>query len=202
MIKSALEIAMEKTKSLQVDKKALLEQEAKTEGKKLAGSFLNDPEAVNLAEALKKIPEEKLDYVRTGIFEILLANLQLPVTTAPAQAQARLKLISEGLAAIAGKTATAQLKTVVPQIETFLKQYTEDLQQADEAIKKQYAPRLKMKEQEMSARLGQPVKINPMSDPEFNKFYTQNINRIKSQYQEYLDRIKQDLARICNIKTQ
>lgn len=202
MIKSALEIAMEKTKSLQVDKKALLEQEAKIEGKKLAGSFLNNPGEVNLTEALKKIPEDKLDYVRAGIFEILLANLQLPVTTAPAQAQSRLKLISEGLSAIAGKTATAQLKTVVPQIETFLRQYTEDLQQADEAIKKQYAPRLKMKEQEMSARLGQPVKINPMSDPEFNKFYTQNINRIKSQYQEYLDRIKQDLARICNIRTQ
>jgi len=201
MIKSALEIAMEKTKDLKVDKKAIEEQEARTEGKKLAGTFLNNPEGINLVEALKKYPQDKLEHVRAGIFEILLANLQLPTgTTAPAQS--RIKLIEEGLSAIAGKTASAQIKTVAPQIETFLKQYTEDLQQADEAIKKQYAPRLKMKEQEMSARLGQPVKINPMSDPEFNKFYTQNINRIKSQYQEYLDRIKQDLARICNITLQ
>ncbi|HON87970.1 MAG TPA: hypothetical protein P5519_00605 [Spirochaetia bacterium] len=198
MIKSALEIALEKTKDLQVDKKALLEQEAKTEGRKLAGSFLNNPEEINLTEALKKFPADQLDYVRTGIFEILLANLQLPVTTPLTQTQSRLKLIAEGLSVIAGKTAAAQLKAVVPQIETFLKQYTEDLERADEAIKKQFAQHLKMKEQEMSARVGQPVKIN--STNEFNKFYAQNINRIKSQYQEYLDRIKQDLARICNIK--
>lgn len=201
MIKSALEIAMEKTKDLKVDKKAIEEQEARTQGKKIAGGFLNNPGEVNLAEALKKYPQDKLEYVRAGIFEILLANLQLPTGTTP-PAPSRIKLIEEGLSAIAGKTASAQIKTVTPQIETFLKQYTEDLQQADEAIKKQYAPRLKMKEQEMSARLGQPVKINPMSDPEFSKFYTQNINRIKSQYQEHLDRIKQDLARICNIAIQ
>ena len=71
MIKSALEIALEKTKDLQVDKKALLEQEAKTEGRKLAGSFLNNPEEINLTEALKKFPADQLDYVRTGIFEYL-----------------------------------------------------------------------------------------------------------------------------------
>lgn len=207
MIKSALEIAMEKTKSLQVDKEAMAMQEARMEGKKLAGSFLNDPGEKDLAELIKAYPKEKQEHIKTGIFEVLLANLQLPVlvtssasgTSAPANS-ARIQAITQGLSAIAGKTAAAQLQTVAPQISTFLKQYAEDMQQADEAIKKQYAPRLKMKEQEMSQRLGQPVKINPMSDPEFSQFYTQNITKIKAQYQDYLARIKQDLARICNIK--
>ncbi len=141
MIKSALEIAMEKTKSLQVDKEAIAVQEARMEGKKLAGSFLNDPGEKDLAELIKAYPKEKQEHIKTGIFEVLLANLQLPVSISASASgagssvnNARIQAITEGLSAIAGKTAAAQLQTVAPQINTFLKQYTEDMQQADEAI--------------------------------------------------------------------
>jgi hypothetical protein len=70
----------------------------------------------------------------------------------------------------------------------------------DEAIRKQYAPRLKMKEQEMSARMGRPIRIDPMTDPDFAAFYKQNVGQMKTQYQDALDKAKADLAALCGVK--
>jgi hypothetical protein len=50
-IKSALEIAMERTKDLKVDSKALAANEARLEGKKLAGEYLADPAEVDFPNA-------------------------------------------------------------------------------------------------------------------------------------------------------
>lgn len=199
-IKSAIEIAMERTKDLKVDTKALAANEARLEGKKLAGEYLANPEEVDFPKRLAAIAKEKRDSAREGAFEVFASRLQLPLTVGT-DPDATLEPVAQGLKALNtapfGEKRIADLFT---QLTGFLKQYLEDAKKVDEAIRKQYAPRLKMKEQEMSARMGRPIRIDPMTDPDFAAFYKQNVGQMKTQYQDALDKAKADLAALCGIK--
>jgi len=199
-IKSALEIAMERTKDLKVDAKALAANEARLEGKKLAGEYLADPEEVDFPKRLAAIPKEKRDHAREGAFEVFAARLQLPLTVG-ADPDATLEPVALGLKALnAAPFGEKKIQDLFNQLTGFLKQYLDDAKKVDDAIRKQYAPRLKMKEQEMSARMGRPIRIDPMTDPDFAAFYKQNVGQMKTQYQDALDKAKADLAALCGIK--
>ena len=52
----------------------------------------------------------------------------------------------------------------------------------------------------MAARMGQDVRIDPMSDPEFAAFYKQNVSAARAQYQAALDKAKEDLAALLGIE--
>lgn len=199
-IKSALEIAMERTKDLKVDAKAMAANEARLEGKKLAGEYLAEPEEVDFPKRLAAIPKEKRDHAREGAFEVFAARLQLPLTVG-ADPNTTLEPVALGLKALnTAPFGEKKIQDLFNQLTGFLKQYLEDAKKVDEAIRKQYAPRLKMKEQEMSARMGRPIRIDPMTDPDFAAFYKQNVGQMKTQYQDALDKAKTDLAALCGIK--
>ena len=53
-----------------------------------------------------------------------------------------------------------------------------------EAIDRQYAPRLKKKEEDMSRQMGRPVKINPATDPEFQSMVRQYVAQLDAKYGE------------------
>ncbi|PKL25985.1 MAG: hypothetical protein CVV47_02325 [Spirochaetae bacterium HGW-Spirochaetae-3] len=200
LIKSALEIALERTKDLKVDPKALAANEARLEGKRLAGEFLANPAEVDFAARFAATPKDKREGVREGAFEVFAARIQLPnsaivdpdVETAPlAIGFKTLNVVPFGEKKIQG---------AIDQLGVFLKQYLDDAKRVDEAIRKQFAPRLKQKEQEASARMGRPVRLDPMSDPDFAAFYKQNVGQMRDQYQDALDKAKADLASLCGIK--
>jgi hypothetical protein len=199
-IKSALEIALERTKDLKVDTKTLAANEARQEGKKMAAEFLANPADTDLAKRLAAITKEQREHVKEGVFEVLSARLQLP-TSIGIDPDADLGPIATGLKALSNiPFGEKRIQDLFNQLVGFLKQYLEDAKKVDEAIRKQYAPRLKMKEQEMSARMGRPVRIDPMNDPDFAAFYKQNVGQMKIQYQDALDKAKSDLAALCGIK--
>jgi hypothetical protein len=199
-IKSALEIAMERTKDLKVDSKALAANEARLEGKKLAGEYLADPAEVDFPKRLAAIPKDKRDHAREGAFEVFAARLQLPLTVG-ADPDATLEPVALGLKALnTAPFGEKKIQDLFNQLTGFLKQYLDDAKKVDEAIRKQYAPRLKMKEQEMSARMGRPIRIDPMTDPDFAAFYKQNVGQMKTQYQDALDKAKADLAALCGVR--
>jgi len=198
-IKSALEIALERTKDLKADTKAIAANEARQEGKKLAGEFLASPTEVDFAGRFSKIPKEKKDSIREGAFEVFASRIQLPIS-ASTDPGADLSPLIEGFKALAIPFGEKKMQGIFDQLGGFLKQYLDDAKQVEEAIRKQYAPRLKQKEQEMSARMGRPVRIDPMSDPEFAAFYKQNVGQMRAQYQDALDKAKVDLAALCGIK--
>jgi len=203
MIKSALELALERTKDIKVDEAAIEAAELKTEGKKAAGRILEEPSSAGLGDALAKYPKEKRQRVRAGMFEILAAQLQLPSTEASLD---KLEILAAGFSAIAGSAgsgllggvgaaaADKRVQALFQQLGGFFKQYLEDMKNVEQAIRKQWAPRIREKERQMAARMGQDVRIDPMSDPEFAAFYKQNVSAARAQYQEALDKAKEDLA--------
>jgi hypothetical protein len=199
-IKSALEIALERTKDLKADPKALAATAARQEGKRLAGEYLSDPAEIDFAAKFSSISKESREYARIGAFEVFASRIQLPMSVAANQ-DADLGILAAGIKALnAAPFGEKKMQAIFDQLGGFLKQYLDDAKKVEEAIRKQYAPRLKQKEQEMAARMGRPVRIDPMSDPEFAAFYKQNVGQMRTQYQDALDKAKADLAALCGIK--
>jgi hypothetical protein len=209
MIKSALEIALERSKDIKVDEAALEANALKVEGKKAAGRYLEDPASSSLADALGKFAKEKRAAVREGMFEVLAAQIQLP---SGESYQEKLEALSAGFSSLAAGSGTGLLggvgsavadkkvQALFQQLAGFFKQYIDDMKNVEQAIRKQWGPKIREKERQMASRMGQDVRIDPMSDPEFAAFYKQNVSSARAQYQAALDKAKEDLADMLGIE--
>jgi hypothetical protein len=178
-IKSALELALERTESVKSDKGMF---EAKQRGKKLANAFLDGAMSPQnpkdgLEGELKKAPKEEQAALKQGMFDVLIAQVTLPVTQ---EDEKRIEAAGKGLQAVIGEP---RFGTLYKQFREAVSQYLGEMAQYDEAIRRQYAPKLRQKEEELARRYGRAVKIDPLQDPEFLAFYNQNMNSLKANYQ-------------------
>lgn len=207
MIKSALELALERTKNLEVDEVSIEAGRIKTEGRKTAGKFLGDAEAVDLAAAIAAIEASNREHFRKSVFEVLLAQIQLPSNLFDAE---KLTAIGSGLGAIArmapvkgglaGAGADKKAVALVQQISAFLAKYLEEVKRVEQAIRSQWAPKLKEKQRQMAARVGHDVHLDPMADPEFAAFYKQNFEALRANYSDALERAKGELTGLCGFE--
>lgn len=203
MIKSALELALEKTKDLEVDEAAVEANRIKTEGRKTAGKYLDDPESCDLAKALGGIESKHRELFRKSVFDVLNAQIQLPGAFFDAE---KLNSVGAGIAVLVGAApgaraaAAKQAAALVQQISAFLGKYQEEIKRVEQAIRSQWAPKLKEKERQVSARMGQAVRLDPMADPEFAAFYKKNVEGLKANYEEALSQAKDQLSALCGFK--
>jgi len=75
-------------------------------------------------------------------------------------------------------------------------QYLQELAHYDQALRQQYAPKLRKKEEELSRRIGREVKIDPMQDPEFIAFYNQNITALRGNYEPIVEQAREEAKRL------
>jgi hypothetical protein len=205
MIKSALELALERTKDFAVDEAALAAQQLKVEGKKAAGKYLEDPSTVDLGNVIASTPKDKRKPLKEGMFENLASQLQLPANES---SLVKLEILGKGFTALAasggggllgGSPHEKKVQALFDQLGGFFRQYLEDMKNVEQVIRKQWGPKLREKEREMEARLGKSVRLDPMMDPEFSAFYKQNVGAARQQYQAALDKAKTDLASLIGI---
>ncbi len=187
-IKSALEIALQRTESVKSDKAGVELFELRREGKKIAGAFLEAPEEQPIEAALKRFPKEKIDAVRRGVLDILVAQVSLPNTR---EDIVRLETIGRGLHAILGDKRFLQM---FQQLAQALDRYLGEVEQYDKAIRQQYAPKLRQKEEELARRTGRRLQLDPMQDPEFVQFYNQNMASLKDRYQGAVDQVREQAS--------
>ncbi len=208
LIKSALELALEKTKDLKVDPAVMEANDLRQEGKKAAGLYLDQPESSDLAKKLSSVPKDKRIHLRAGMSEILLSQIQLPTNEA---SLGKLERIAAGYACLAegsgllggplgGAVTEKRIQAVFQQLAAFLKQYIDDMKNVEQAIKKQWAPKLREKERQMAARMGQDVRLDPMADPDFAAFYKQNVGGLRLQYEEALNKAKAELTSLIGVE--
>ena len=183
-IKSALEMALERTESVKSDKQSVELYELKREGKKIAGLFLDNPEGKSLESEIKKYPKDKQAAVRRGVFDILLAQVSLPYVKEDLK---RLESVGKGLLLVVGDKRFGAL---FAQLAQALEQYLGEVEQFDQAIKRQYAPKLRQKEEELARRTGRKIQLEPMQDPEFVALYNQNMNALKDRYQSAIEQVR------------
>jgi uncharacterized protein YukE len=182
-IKSALEIAMERTESVKGDKSRIDQFEAKQQGKRLANSFLEDPK-ISLGEEIKGFPQEQQAALKQGVFDVLVSQVILPLSK---EDEKRIETVGKGLHSIIGDS---RFDALYKQFTQALSQYLDEVERYGEAIQRQYAPKLRQKEEELARRLGRPVQIDPFQDPEFVAYYNQNMNALKGNYQALADQVR------------
>jgi hypothetical protein len=184
-IKSALEIAMERTENVKSDKTSIGLFEVKQQGKKLANQYLAGTVA-SLEGELKKISsDEEKQSLQQGCFEVFVTQIALPAVPEDLK---RLEAVGKGLAAV---ISDKRFSMLYQQFMEAVSQYLQEISQYEEAIKRQYAPKLRQKEEELARRIGRQVKIDPFQDPEFVAFYNQNINALKSNYVSLAEEVQE-----------
>jgi hypothetical protein len=184
LIKSALEIALEKTETVKGDKTSIDQFETKQNGKRLANEFLSNGKR-SLEEDIKKYPNDVQRSLKQGIFDVLITQLKIPDTE---EDLLRVETAAKGVQAIVNEN---RFGAMVKQLSQFLRQYLNEASQYEEAIKQQYAPKLKQKEDELTRRLGRQVTLDPFQDPEFVTFFNQNMNALKENYQSAIDQVRE-----------
>ena len=190
-IKSALEIALERTESVKSDKGRIGQYEAKQKGKKLANEFLEGV-VKSLEDEIKKEAGDARANMRQGIFDVLITQINLPVA---ADDLKRIETAGQGLHTIIGGKPFGE---IVKQLIQLMKQYLDEGAKYEEAIKRQYAPKLRQKEEEISRRLGRTMQLDPFQDPEFVAFFNQNMNALKANYQAAVDQVREEATRLFN----
>ena len=190
-IKSALEIALERTESIKTDKASIGLFEARQEGKRLANAYLADP-SKGLEDELKKHPKDQQESLKQGIFEVLAPQITLPAT---AEDLARIEAVGKGLRLL---IHNGQFAGMFKQLIQLLSRFLDELAQYDQVIRQQYAPKLRQKEEELSRRMGREVRIDLYQDPEFIAFYNQNINALKANYQAAVDQVRDEAVKMWN----
>ena len=193
-IKSALEIALERTDSVKSDRDSIGQFEARQKGKKLANEFI-EGSVDSLEEEINKVSGEEQANLKQGIFDILVSRINLPNSKEELK---HIESVGRGLLAVIGGK---QFKDIAGQLAQIMKQYLDEAAQYEEAIKQQYAPKLRQKEEEISRRMGQRVKLDSFQDPEFVAFYNQNMNTLKANYQAVLDEVREEATRLFGEKT-
>jgi hypothetical protein len=186
-IKSALELALERTESIKGDRNSIDQYEAKQRGKKLANAFLENP-GDGLEGELKKCPKEERDALEQGVFDLLLSQVNLPAVK---EDRDRIEAAGKGLQAV---IRDGRFSALCRQFLQAIDQYLNEMTQYDELIRRQYAPKLRQKEEELSRRLGREVQLDPFQDPEFVKLYAQNMNALKESYQALVDQMREQAA--------
>jgi len=184
-IKSALEIALQRTESVKSDKAGVEQFELRREGKKIAGAFLESPDEQPIEAALKRFPKDKQAAVKRGALDILIAQVSLP---AAKDDLIRLGNVGKGLHSILGDK---QFSHMFQQLLQALDRFLSEADQYDKAIRQQFAPKLRQKEEDIARRTGRRLQIDPMQDPEFVQFYTQNMGALKERYQGAVDQVRE-----------
>ena len=188
IIKTALEIALERTESVKSDKSSIDQFEAKQRGKKLANAFLAGE--ADMASEIKKTVPAQMESLKQGIFDVLVSQIALPDG---AGEEKRIELVGKGLQMV---IKDGNFPVMYKQLVQLFAQYLQEAAQYDQAIRQQYAPKLRQKEEELSRRMGREVRIDPMQDPEFAAFYAQHMNALKSNYEEMIGQAKAEARRM------
>ncbi len=187
-IKSALELAMEKTADLKTDKKAVKKNMLTREGKVSVSSFLENPEKSEFIDKLKHYSGEELEWFKSGAMDTVLANLTLPRFEGDLD---KLPPLNAALSVISGKKEESD--SMFDQLKQLMSQYLSNLDQLEEAMKQQYEPQLRQKEMQLRQQTGQEVHLTPEQDPEFLKLLSEQISRMDQQYNDVLKQAKEQI---------
>ena len=197
VIKTALEIALEKTEKVTGDKSSIDQFEARRRGKKLANSFLAGEENITasmLAEEIKKTPADGRESLQAslkqGIFDVLITQISLP---ARKEDESKIEKLGKGFAVI---IKTGEFSAMYKQLTSLFSQYLQEAAQYEQMIRQQYAPKLRKKEEELSRRMGREVRIDPFQDPEFLNFYNQHMNTLRKNYESVVEQAREETRRM------
>lgn len=185
-IKSALEIAMEKTENIAIDENKIRINQENERIRRIAGEYLAKEERDDsLLKALDDYSEEVL---KRALKNLMLSSLTLPNYEVVDDRYERLLAIMNCIMRD-DKNAIA----LYERITAFLKQYPLHRKELVESLKKQLEPMLEEKSEAMSQKLGRAIRLNIEDDKETLEIIEQNLEHLEKQYNDNLENAKKSL---------
>lgn len=190
-IRSAWEIALEKTQDISVDKEKFKALEELENARKAIGAYLNDDDRKeeDLETVLKETPE---DTKKEALRKAILGSISLNISPDDSEIWNKLKY----LASLAADNP--EIPAFIDQIAAYVKQYPEHRKALVEKLKAQFAPMLEEKEQELSRKYGQEVHLSLDNDKEFIQIATQNLKQLDKQYDAAIQNAKEELGALLS----
>jgi hypothetical protein len=193
-IRSALDIALEKTANIQGDKTSAERRDLKNAGKKAAGDFLSSGDAETLNAVMAGKSDEQKKMILGGAVAVLLAGIRIPSTE---EDIAKVSKTGQALETLLPK---AGMQELFGQVEKIFAQYLSERDQLSRALEQQMMPRLRAKQQEMYKRYGQNVPIDPAKDPEFAAALSKNMRMLEQKYGTVVDEVRARIRETAGIE--
>jgi hypothetical protein len=192
-IKSAREIAMEKTKELgEATEGERLKWKYTPQGKELAARYIK--QGCNLVEELSKYEEKARGYIITGAEGVLIGNIGLPVNDS---ARRNNRKVMDGLKTL--KSDKVGVENVFSKMRNIFKHYAEQgeqqRRQAYESLKAEFTAKIQQAvQQQLGSTLG--LKIDVDNQPQFQAEWRKVRIQLDSQYITLLNEYKQELKTV------
>ena len=195
-IKSAWEIALERTEGIQMDKEKIKYNSSIEKTRKLAGRFLSDDEAITREELETELKALDPKAVAEALILTAEANLSLPQEeNENTERMDKIKVLVE--IATDGNPAAMGL---MDELIAFLFQYPKHKKDLLDKMKAQYQPILDEKSQKLSEQYGTEIHLSFENDMEFMTAAKQNLDRLENQYQATLTNAKAQLRDVAGVK--
>jgi hypothetical protein len=189
LIKSALELALERTQGLSVDKDELRRKELFNHGRVIAAKGMDDgPQAFStgLEQRLKELKGGDAEAFRSGAGDNLVGRINLAFETPALKDLEKVAGLLEVLTA--GKSGE-----LMKSLGGLFQQYGQEVTQLKTAIAQQLGPQLRQRAQQ-SANPGQYVLER---DPAYLKVLAENLEPMRAEYQAHLDEAKAQLRQLA-----
>ena len=190
-IKSAWEIALEKTEGITIDKEKMKYQSDVEKARKAAGSYMLSDNADDEAfiNNLKDIDPKAM---KEGLLMTADANISLPESEEGNEE--RFRRIKTIIAIASDNNSNALALT--DELIGFLKQYPLHRKDLVEKMKAQYKPILDEKSEKLSKQYGQDIHLTYENDKEFMEAASKNLERLENQYQQTVRNAKTQLKQM------
>ena len=190
-IKSAWEIALEKTEGITIDKEKMKYQSDVEKARKAAGSYMLADKADDKAfiNNLKDIDPKAM---KEGLLMTADANISLPESEEGNEG--RFRRIKTIIAIASDNNSNALALT--DELIGFLNQYPLHRKDLVEKMKAQYKPILDEKSEKLSKQYGQDIHLTYENDKEFMEAASKNLERLENQYQQTVRNAKAQLKQM------
>lgn len=196
LLKSAWEIALEKTEDIEADPEKIRRDNIINEGKHLAGAYLTDIEAdgSTLREAYKKAEDDQRDLLKEGMTTTVLLNIALPQSSDFSDRLEKIRTIVEIIDGPESDTVG-----LIGQIGQFMDKYLQARDSLLERARQQYQPMYEQKREQMMQKYGKAPNMSMDQDPDFMQMLQKNYTQLSNQYQQVLDQAKDQLKQVWNL---
>lgn len=196
IIKSAWELALEKTEGLEIDTEKIKADMSIKEGRQIAAAFLNDIDVTReeTIERYNAFPADEKALVKEGMALTLLSNLTLPRNSLFKESFP--KVLDLGLILADGNE---QITQILGQLEGFFTQYLENQDDLIDRLKTQFEPHLRQKEAQLRAQYGPNFTLRPEQDAEFMKILDQQLSKLDDQYTQILTQAKEQINELLGL---
>ena len=190
-IKSAWEIALEKTESIEVDENKIRHNANIDAIRRIAGAYLLNEEDTeeSTKNNLMKFSQEDLKEAlgQTIINSLSLPQSELGESKKPQRLSFLLSLALPG---------NVEVENFLQDILKHMAQYPHHREQMMEQLKSQFEPMLKEKEERMKAQYGEAPHLTFENDKEYREMANKYLERLQDQYQKTLDDAKEQLKEV------